>query len=174
MKFHSISQLLQFFNRQRNIEESRSNENIDKVEGKTVAANQSVVRFEDCERINRERFAIIENRARIKTNNQYYAALSGLKKKSFNDLQNNMNILANILALSVGASIGWTSPGLQILQSPTESPLNSQITLYQSSLISSLLPLGAMFGTIFYGFLSEFFGRFWSLFTTALPQIVDN
>lgn len=38
--------------------------------------HQKVVKFEDCERINRERFKI-EQAARINASNQVYAAISG-------------------------------------------------------------------------------------------------
>lgn len=84
------------------------------------------------------------------------------------------NFSANILALSVGISIGWISPSLPVLQSPRESPLGYQITTIQGSFISSLLPLGALFGTILFGYLAEAIGRFWGLFAAALPQTVTN
>jgi SP family facilitated glucose transporter-like MFS transporter 8 len=81
------------------------------------------------------------------------------------------NVAANILAFSVGISIGWASPSLQLLQS-NDSPLGYQITSPQASLISSLLPLGALFGTLLFGSLSDVVGRYWSLLLVAIPQTV--
>lgn len=78
---------------------------------------------------------------------------------------------ANILAFSVGISIGWASPSLQLLQS-NESPLGYQITSPQASLISSLLPLGALFGTLLFGSLSDVVGRYWAFLLAALPETV--
>lgn len=54
-----------------------------------------------------------------------------------------------------------------------ESPLGYQINPPQASLISSLLPLGALFGTLFFGSLSDIVGRYWSLLLVATPQTVN-
>jgi hypothetical protein len=84
MKFYA--QLSEFFKRKtRSADENDSTQNVDREVAKKVASNSSVVRFEDCERINRERFATVEN-SRLSSTNQYYAALSGeilSKKKMF-------------------------------------------------------------------------------------------
>lgn len=76
MKFY-VS-LSEFFKRKtkNNSEQSEGNENVRREAAMKVASNSSVVRFEDCERINRERFAAVEN-SRLSSTNQYYAALSG-------------------------------------------------------------------------------------------------
>lgn len=78
MKFYTIS-LLQFFKRKnKSGEQASSNANVsNEKEMKKVAANRSVVRFEDCERINRENFAVVDESTRLNSNNQYYATLSG-------------------------------------------------------------------------------------------------
>ncbi|KAG5684574.1 hypothetical protein PVAND_013799 [Polypedilum vanderplanki] len=114
--------------------------------------NPKVVTFEDCVRINNARFKN-EKIPQINSRNQYFAAIT-----------------ANILALSVGISIGWTSPTIQILQS-TRSPLNYSITLQQASWIGSFLPLGALFGVLLFGWLSNVIGRFWALWIASFPQI---
>lgn len=78
MKFYTIS-LLQFFKRKnKGGEQASSNASVSNAtEMKKVAANRSVVRFEDCERINRERFAVADGSTQLNSNNQYYATLSG-------------------------------------------------------------------------------------------------
>ncbi|KAL7032244.1 hypothetical protein ACKWTF_007259 [Chironomus riparius] len=113
-----------------------------------------VVRFEDCERINRERFSTKET-TKINAKNQVYAALS-----------------VNILAMSVGASIGWVSPSISFLQSQ-ETTLDLTLNSDELSWLGGLLPLGALIGTFLFAWLSEKFGRFWILWLTALPQIIS-
>lgn len=79
--------------------------------------------------------------------------------------------LANIIALGVGASIGWSSPFLPLLQSEN-SPLSEPITSEEASWIGSILALGALVGTLLFGWLSEAVGRFWASILTSIPQIV--
>lgn len=78
----------------------------------------------------------------------------------------------NILSLSVGASITWTSPYLRTLQD-SDSPLDVPVTKEDASWIGSLLAVGALVGSFFFGWLSEKVGRFWSLIAGAIPQIVS-
>lgn len=74
MKFYGLFKF--FKNRSGNKDKNDVQENVGSTSSLSkVAANSSVVRFEDCERINRERFAI-EN-SRLSSTNQYYAVLSG-------------------------------------------------------------------------------------------------
>lgn len=74
MKFYVT--LSEFFKRKTKTDQNDGSENVRKEAVTQVAANSSVVRFEDCERINRERFAVVNN-SRLSSTNQYYAALSG-------------------------------------------------------------------------------------------------
>lgn len=90
----------------------------------------------------------------------------------FSSIQND-NSAANIIALSVGASIGWASPYLPSLQSP-ESPLERPLTSSEASWVGSILALGAFCGTLLFGLLSEKLGRFWSLLLTTVPEVVSN
>ena len=73
--------------------------------------------------------------------------------------------------MSVGVSIGFTSPFLPILQS-NESPLSQPLTESQANWVGSLFALGALFGTLIFGWLSEAVGRFWSTLLSPLPEIV--
>lgn len=78
----------------------------------------------------------------------------------------------NILATSVGASIGWISPSISFLQSQ-ETTLDRTVNADELSWLGGLLPLGALIGTFLFAWLSEKFGRFWILWLTAFPQIVS-
>jgi MFS family permease len=78
----------------------------------------------------------------------------------------------NIIAVGVGASIGWASPSLPLLQSD-ESILSEPLTSGEASWVGSLLALGALFGTLLFGWLSETIGRFWATLLTTIPQIVS-
>lgn len=88
------------------------------------------------------------------------------------DNHSSLIFLVNILSLGVGASISWTSPYLPILQTEL-SPLGEAITTSQASWIGSLLAVGALLGSFFYGWLSEKLGRHGSLIAAAVPQIVS-
>jgi MFS family permease len=66
--------------------------------------------------------------------------------------------VANIIALSVGTSIGWTSPFLPKLQSNDEdSPLSSPLTSDEASWVGSIFAVGALCGTVLFGFISGIF-----------------
>lgn len=74
--------------------------------------------------------------------------------------------------MGAGGSVSWTSPYLSLLKS-NDSPLSSPITASQASWIGSLLAIGALVGSFLFGWMSEKFGRFPSLITAAVPQIVS-
>lgn len=77
MKFYvSISEFFKRKTRNSSVESNASENISSEAAMKKVAANSSVVRFEDCVRINRERFVAVEN-SRLSSTNQFYAALSG-------------------------------------------------------------------------------------------------
>lgn len=78
----------------------------------------------------------------------------------------------NIIALGVGASIGWASPSLPALQSADDSPFSQPISSNEASWVGSVLALGALCGTLLYGWFSVSVGRFWALLMTSVPQIV--
>lgn len=78
----------------------------------------------------------------------------------------------NIIALGVGASIGWSSPFLPILTSQDSTPLAEPLSAEQASWVGSLLALGALCGVLLFGWLSETIGRFWASLLTSVPQIV--
>ncbi|XP_055594226.1 facilitated trehalose transporter Tret1-like [Uranotaenia lowii] len=80
-------------------------------------------------------------------------------------------ICVNIISLSQGTAIGWLSPFLPLLIS-TNSPLSTgPVTDIQATWIASLLCVGAIFGTVLFGWSADKFGRKFSLCLTALPLI---
>lgn len=67
---------------------------------------------------------------------------------------------------------GWTSPSLVLLQSD-ETPLASgKITSEEASWIASLLHVGALIGSVFFGYITNHFGRKLPLLIIAIPMIV--
>lgn len=79
---------------------------------------------------------------------------------------------ANLLCLAYGLSTGWTSAAIPFLQS-TETPLKcGLISDTEASLIGSMLTLGGIAGTIFFGFAANEIGRKFSIFLIAFPQII--
>lgn len=60
-----------------------------------------------------------------------------------------------------------------MLQAGTEI-LSEPLSTEQASWVGSLLPLGALFGTLLFGWLSEKVGRFWATLLTIIPQTVRS
>lgn len=88
------------------------------------------------------------------TANQYYASFC-----------------VNLLSLGYGLSTGWTSAAIPYLQSP-ESPLACEITKDDVSLIGSILTIGGLVGTLFFGFAANEIGRKKTICLVAFPQIL--
>ncbi|XP_039437015.1 facilitated trehalose transporter Tret1-like [Culex pipiens pallens] len=80
-------------------------------------------------------------------------------------------LYVNIISLAQGTTFGWLSPYLPLLISITESPLDAPVTDIQATWIASLLCVGAIFGTVLFGWSADRFGRKVSLCGTALPLI---
>ncbi|XP_053697379.1 facilitated trehalose transporter Tret1-like [Sabethes cyaneus] len=80
-------------------------------------------------------------------------------------------VCVNIISLAQGTAIGWLSPFLPLLIS-TDSPLTSgPVTDIQATWIASLLCVGAIFGTVLFGWSADKFGRKFSLCIAALPLV---
>jgi MFS family permease len=54
-----------------------------------------------------------------------------------------------------------------------ETPLTKVLSVEEASWVGSLLALGALFGTLLFGWLSQKIGRFWASLLTALPEFVS-
>lgn len=79
----------------------------------------------------------------------------------------------SLLSATFGYACGWASPSINLLTSD-ESPLPSgRITMEEASWISSSLSIGGLFGNIFYGFITNAFGRKSPLILIAIPTIVS-
>ncbi|XP_043269296.1 uncharacterized protein [Venturia canescens] len=76
---------------------------------------------------------------------QYFAAMAG-----------------NLCVVAGGAMLGWTSPVLPKMESvppSKDSPIDRPVTTSEGSWIGSLVPLGAVFGSFFAGYVTERWGR---------------
>lgn len=78
---------------------------------------------------------------------------------------------ANCAAVVYGITIGWASPSIPLLQSENSPLLSGPITEEDGSWINSIMCLGGLFGTFFFGWMADYFGRKWSLYLVALPKI---
>ncbi|KAJ8932855.1 hypothetical protein NQ318_017800 [Aromia moschata] len=67
----------------------------------------------------------------------------------------------------------WTSPVLPKLEDPEQTPFPQALTSEEASWISSLLPLGAVFGPFVFGYLADKIGRKHALMSCAIPYIVS-
>ncbi|XP_067013900.2 facilitated trehalose transporter Tret1 [Anabrus simplex] len=79
-------------------------------------------------------------------------------------------LLASLAAMSAGIAIGWTAPALPLLQAeePAENvPL--RVSVDEGSWISSLLPLGALFGAMPAGLMADWMGRKKAILSLAFP-----
>lgn len=83
-------------------------------------------------------------------------------------------IIVNLLPLGYGVTCGWSSPNVILLTS-NETPLPSgPITMEQASWVASYICVGALFGNMFFGFITNKFGRKIPLIIIAIPTIVRD
>uniref|UniRef100_A0A6B2EG58 Putative sugar transporter n=1 Tax=Phlebotomus kandelakii TaxID=1109342 RepID=A0A6B2EG58_9DIPT len=79
---------------------------------------------------------------------------------------------ANFLAVLFGLVTAWTSPTIFLLQSP-DTPLSAgPISDDQVSLMTSVMYLSAIVGSLISGWMTNGLGRKWTLFTSSIPQLV--
>ncbi|PSN54584.1 hypothetical protein C0J52_07380 [Blattella germanica] len=81
--------------------------------------------------------------------------------------------IVNLISINHGASLGWPSPMLPILQS-SSSAVGRPVTNEEGSWLSALLCLGAVFGTPLYLVIINRFSRKVTGYLVAVPQIVTN
>lgn len=81
----------------------------------------------------------------------------------------------NLLSVSYGMSMSWSSSSILILKS-LGTPINNGIPMTDSQIswITSLLGLGGLIGTIVSGFLADIIGRKKILLALAVPQLVSK
>lgn len=75
---------------------------------------------------------------------------------------------------SFNFTISWASPSIILLTSD-ETPLPSgKITMDEASWIASLLCIGGLIGNIFFGYITNRFGRKLPLIVIAIPTVVSD
>lgn len=84
----------------------------------------------------------------------------------------NLVLLANILMFGFGCGVGWFSPALPLLLS-SDTPLSSgPLTTEQLSLSGSILSIGGLTGSVFFGYLMIQIGTKKTLMLLVVPQLV--
>ncbi|GAB0090525.1 hypothetical protein DMENIID0001_052610 [Sergentomyia squamirostris] len=79
---------------------------------------------------------------------------------------------ANLATMMYGISVGWVSPSIPLLMSD-DTPLPSgPLTKKEASLISALLYMAGMVGSLSFGWLADRIGRKWALFSGTCPHII--
>lgn len=74
-------------------------------------------------------------------------------------------LCVNLLSVGYGASIGWASPTMIVLQSNETTLTTGPLTKDDSSWIQSIFMIGGLFGSILYGWVSLilfFLSLFWT------------
>lgn len=115
---------------------------------------------------------------------QYLAAIVGNREnfpnffsldffQYFSKISNVLIFLLNLLTIGYGTTCGWTSPSIALLTSD-ETPLASgKITMDEASNVASFLCIGGVLGNIFFGFITNLFGRKWPLILISVPTILS-
>ncbi|XP_055302942.1 facilitated trehalose transporter Tret1-like [Sitodiplosis mosellana] len=79
----------------------------------------------------------------------------------------------NLLSVGYGVTCGWASPNI-ILLTTNETPLPSgKITMDEASWIASLLCVGGLIGNIFFGYITNRFGRKLPLIFISIPTVIS-
>lgn len=66
----------------------------------------------------------------------------------------------------------WSSPVMPHLKDPRDTPFSHALTSDEASWISSLLPVGAIFGPFVYGYLADAIGRKLTLLVCGVPFLL--
>lgn len=81
-----------------------------------------------------------------------------------------MYILVNLIALSHGLGLGWSSPATQYFASSSTHLTGGAASHSDLSWIGASITLGALVGTLFAGFLADCLGKKMTLMIMALPN----
>lgn len=80
-------------------------------------------------------------------------------------------ILVNLMSLSHGLAIGWLSPSLPYLRSEESHLSTGPVTSENVSWIGSLSAVGAFFGAVIFGKISQKFGQKLTLILLVVPHL---
>lgn len=77
-----------------------------------------------------------------------------------------------MLPLGHGVCCGFSSPSIALLMSDKTPLPSGKITIEEASWVASLICVGALFGNIFFGYITSKFGRKIPLIIVTIPTIV--
>lgn len=103
------------------------------------------------------------------------SSFRSFEKKNLNKVFAIFDIrIVNLLFIGYGVTAGWSSPNIRLLTSD-ESPLASgSITMEEASWVASLLCVGGVIGNLFFGFVTNAYGRKMPLILIVIPTIVSQ
>lgn len=78
-----------------------------------------------------------------------------------------------MLSVCHGIAAGWASPNLLLLLSDKTPLPTGKISMDDASWIAALMCVGGFFGNIFFGFITNHFGRKGPLLVLTMPAIVN-
>lgn len=78
------------------------------------------------------------------------------------------------MAMAFGASCGWPSASLPFLKSEESHLSSGPISTEEVSWIVSMICFGGLFGNLFFGWLTNIWGRKRPLCLLAFPNLVNN
>lgn len=82
-----------------------------------------------------------------------------------------LSLTVNILSLSHGCALSWTSPSIPYLKSPETHLATGPLTSEDVSWIGSLICFGGVFGTIAFGAINEKIGKRNSMILLVIPHL---
>lgn len=82
-----------------------------------------------------------------------------------------IHFLVNIIVVSHGCAMGWTSPFIPYLKSPETHLATGPLTSEDVSWIGSLICIGGFVGTIAFGTINEKIGKRNSMFLLVIPHL---
>ncbi|KAJ8977238.1 hypothetical protein NQ317_003813 [Molorchus minor] len=80
---------------------------------------------------------------------------------------------ANIGTFAACTALTWSSPVISKLEDAETTPFSKALTSEETSWISALLPLGAVFGPFLFGYLADKIGRKYTLLTCGAPVLIS-
>lgn len=88
-------------------------------------------------------------------------------------VSSDISITVNLTNILYGYAAGWTSYSFLILESPSESPLETgTLSQDERSWVTSLFAISGVLGTVIYYFCGDLLGRKISLCSIAVPHLV--
>lgn len=82
--------------------------------------------------------------------------------------------LVTLISLSHGIGLGWLSPMLMKLQSPSQTPFDFIIDVHESSWIGATICIGGVMGNIIFLSILDRFGRKFAIYGLAFPHMVSS